>query len=51
MIELFGKQYNPYITNILVLYGYAKIHCQNMKLKKNIIESKKNYIRKELKKR
>lgn len=33
MIELFGEQYNPYITNILVLCSY-EIHCQNMKLKK-----------------
>lgn len=42
MIELFGKQYNPYITNILVLYGY-EIHCQNMKLKKYNREQKELY--------
>ena len=42
MIELFGEQYNPYITNILVLYGY-KIHCQNMKIKKYNKEQKKLY--------
>lgn len=42
MIELFGEQYNPYITNILVLYGY-EIHCQNMKLKKYNIEQKELY--------
>jgi len=42
MIELFGEQYNPYITNILVLYGY-EIHCQNMKLKKYNREQKELY--------
>lgn len=42
MIELFGEQYNPYITNILVLYGY-EIHCQNMKLKKYNREQKEIY--------
>lgn len=42
MIELFGEQYNPYITNILVLYGYD-IHCQNMKLKKYNREQKELY--------
>lgn len=42
MNELFGEQYNPYITNILVLYGY-EIHCQNMKLKKYNREQKELY--------
>ncbi len=42
MIELFGEQYNPYITNILVLYSY-EIHCQNMKLKKYNREQKELY--------
>lgn len=42
MIELFGEQYNPYITNILVLYGY-EIHCQNMKIKKYNKEQKELY--------
>lgn len=42
MIELFGEPYNPYITNILVLYGY-EIHCQNMKLKKYNREQKELY--------
>lgn len=42
MIDLFGEQYNPYITNILVLYGY-EIHCQNMKLKKYNREQKELY--------
>lgn len=42
MIELFGEQYNPYITNILVLYGY-EIHCQNMKFKKYNREQKELY--------
>ena len=42
IIELFGEQYNPYITNILVLYGY-EIHCQNMKLKKYNREQKELY--------
>lgn len=44
MIDLFGKQYNPYITNILVLYGY-EIHCQNMKLKNYNNEQKELYKR------
>ena len=42
MIELFGKQYNPYITNILVLLGY-EIHCKNMKLKNYNNEQKELY--------
>ena len=42
MVELFGEQFNPYITNILVLYGY-EIHCQNMKLKKYNREEKELY--------
>jgi len=42
MIELFGKLYNPYITSILVLYGY-EIHWKNMKLKKYNKEQKELY--------
>ena len=30
IIELFGKNYNPFVTNILVLLGY-KLHNENMK--------------------
>lgn len=32
MIELFGKKYHPFVTNILVLLGY-KIHNENMRNK------------------
>lgn len=42
MIELFGELYNPYITNILVLYGY-EIHCKNMKIRKYSKEQKELY--------
>ena len=42
MIDLFGEQYNPYITNILVLCGY-EIHCRNMELKKYNTEQKELY--------
>lgn len=42
MFELFGQQYNPYITNILVLLGY-KTHCKNMKIKKYNNEQKELY--------
>lgn len=41
MIELFGEQYNPFITNILVLVGY-KLHNKNM------IDKGYNDIQKEL---
>ena len=42
MIDLFGEQYNPYITNILVLLGY-EIHCKNMKIKNYENEKKELY--------
>lgn len=42
MIDLFGEHYNPYITNILVLFGY-EIHCKNMKNKKYSDEQKQLY--------
>lgn len=42
MLDLFGEQYNPYITNILVLFGY-EIHYKNMKIKNYNNEQKELY--------
>lgn len=42
MIDFFGEQHNPYITNVLVLLGY-EIHCKNMKIKNYENEQKKLY--------
>lgn len=44
MIELFGKQYNPFITSVLVLLGY-KIHDKNM-IDKNYNNSEKELYKK-----
>ena len=42
MVELFGTQYHPYITNVLVLLGW-KIHEKNMIYKKYTQEHKRLY--------
>ena len=42
MIELFGKEYDPFITNILVLMGY-EIHDKNMKNKGYNFEQQELY--------
>ncbi len=44
MIELFGEQYNPFVTSVLVLLGY-KLH------EKNMIDKNYSNIQKELYKR
>lgn len=44
MIELFGEEYNPFVTNILVLLGY-KIHDENME-KKNYNNEQKGLYKK-----
>lgn len=44
MVELFGEQYNPFVTCILVLLGY-KIHDNNMQNKKYNDTQKELYKR------
>ena len=44
MIELFGKQYNPFITSVLILLGY-KLHTKNM-IDKNYSDIQKELYKK-----
>ena len=44
MIELFGEQHNPFITNVLVLLGY-KLHDNNM-IEKNYNNKQKELYKK-----
>lgn len=47
MEEIFGKQYNPFITSVLVLLGY-KLHDENMIIK-NYSNIQKNMYKKRVK--
>jgi len=47
MIELFGEQYNPFITSILVLLGW-KLHDKNM-MNKNYTNTQKELYKKRVK--
>lgn len=47
MIELFGEQYNPFITSVLVLLGW-KLHDKNM-INKNYTDVQKELYKKRVK--